>query len=615
MSINAISANSVIADTAGIGALSTMTGKDQGLCGPPLLNSTILMVDDEPITMEVARAFLEEAGYRHFMIIDQSPLALAAIERHQPDLVLLDLMMPDVSGIEILDAVRRHPKLEHLPVIVLTSSTNSEVRLKALELGATDFLSKPVDPSELCLRVRNTLSAKAYQDQLIYFGGLTGLPNWRLFLERLTAALHNAGESGEPVAILHINLDRFERINDSLGPKRGDAVLKEVGHRFRQGIRTEDLVVRGIPLEGRQTMSRLGSDEFAIILQGNQHMEKAAAVARRILDDFKLPIPIDGCDVFVTPSIGIAGYPEDAADPDLLRRHARSATQSAKQRGGNTFMYYSREINERSFEKLRLEGQLRKAVSNGELVLHFQPKIKGTTGRLAGVEALLRWQHPELGLLSPNRFMPLAEESGLILDIDEWVLSEACRQASAWRAAGIGPLPMAVNICLQWFRDRNLVRAIEEVLRNSGLSPALLTIELTETMIMENAEHNIYTLQQMKEMGLGLSIDDFGTDYSSLSYLKRFPLNELKIDRSFIKDIHTDADDAAIVAAIIAMARNLGLSVVAEGVETRQQLAFLKRYACDHYQGYFFSKPISAEELVIRMKRKPPNAGSEELRR
>ena len=529
MSIDATSVTGFVAEPAVMDAPSTITGKDQGRCGPALLHSTILMVDDEPITMEVARAFLEEAGYRHVITIDRSPLALAAIERQRPDLVLLDLMMPDVSGIEILDAVRRHPKLEHLPVIVLTSSTDSEVRLKALELGATDFLSKPVDPSELCLRVRNTLAAKAYQDQLIYFDGLTGLPNWRLFLERLTAALRHAGESGEPVAVLHINLDRFERINHSLGPKKGDAVLREVGHRLRQGIRSEDVVVWDISLEGRQTTSRLGSDEFAVMLQGVQHIEEVAAVARRILEGMKAPIPIDGCEVFVTASIGIAGYPQDGADPDLLLKHARSATHSAKQRGGNTFMYYSREINERSFEKLRLEGQLRKAVGNGELALHFQPKIKGATGRVAGVEALLRWQHPELGLLSPNRFMPLAEESGSILDIDEWVLNEACRQASAWRAAGIGPLPMAVNICLQWFRDRNLVRTIEEILRYTGLTPALLTIELTETVIMEDAERNIHTLHQMKEMGLRLSIDDFGTGYSSLGPVRKLLLQNIEV--------------------------------------------------------------------------------------
>ncbi len=561
-------------------------------------SATIMMVDDEPINMEVVQAFLEDAGYKKFLTTDQSTTALPLLLQERPDVVLLDLRMPGVSGFDILAAMREKQELKHIPAIVLTSSTDAATKLQALELGATDFLAKPVDPSELALRLRNTLSAKAYRDQLAYYDGLTGLPNRRMFVKRLDSTLRQAKCDVQAVAVLHITFDGLKRLYETLGFRAGDAILSASARRLESSVRQSAAVSRW-PDE----VSRLGDDEFAFCLRGIAQVDNAALVARRILIAMKKPLQIDGHEVLLQPNIGIAVFPHDSEDTQALLGHAISASLHARQSGGGVYQFYAKEINEKFVERLRMESDLRKALGNNELVLRYQPKVDIGTGAVTGTEALVRWNHPNRGLISPDRFIPIAEDTGLIVPIGDWVLNQACKQTKAWHDSGFSDLCVAVNLSGKQFNDPELVKKIQAALEASSLDPRRLTLELTETVIMENASESINALHRIKALGVKLSIDDFGTGYSSLSYLKRFPLDELKIDRSFVQDLSNNADDVAIIDAVIAVARSLRLSTVAEGVETKEQLAFLKQRDCQQYQGYFFSKPLTAAEVSARFQR------------
>ncbi len=560
-----------------------------------IANATIMMVDDEPINMEVVQTYLEDAGYRNFITISESNRAVGIIRQKDPDVILLDLVMPLVTGFEILEILRADAELKHIPVIVLTSSDDSETKLKALHLGATDFLAKPVDSSELSLRLRNTLAAKAYQDHLTYYDSLTGLPNRRRFSDRLAMALEHSRQTGVSGGVLHIDLDRFKQINDTLGHTVGDALLKAVADRLELRLRGGDAVGRFREDDIRISLSRLGGDEFTVLLPTIDSAESAARIARRILNALSESFDINGHELFVTPSIGISVYPNDGDDIDTLLKHADIAMYHAKQHGRNCYEFYASEMNARSMERLSIENNLRNALSRDELLLHYQPKVDIMTGQICGAEALLRWNHPELGMVSPLDFIQLSEETGLIVPIGDWVLRAACRQAKAWQTVRQAPLQMAVNVSIRQFLDPNLLTSIREALDDSGLEPQYLTLEMTENMLMENAASNIEALCRIKELGIKLSIDDFGTGYSSLSYLKQFPLDELKIDRSFVTEVQPGNDRAPIIDAIIAMARSLDLSIVAEGVENEPQLEYLRARGCCVIQGFLFSKPVTID--------------------
>ncbi len=565
-----------------------------------LSDALIMLVDDEPTTTDIVQMYLEDAGYHRFVTTSDSVDALGLAQKAHPDVLLLDLMMPEVSGFDILGAMRADEELAHIPVIVLTSSTDAETKLRALELGATDFLAKPVDSSELVLRLRNTLSAKAYQDRLAYYDNVTGLPNRRLFMQRLERSLERAKQSGKRALILHIGLDRFKQINDTLGHTTGDVLLKMVGRRIEQCVRTTDVITRSSSTRGSSsgTLSRIGGDEFTILLLDIEGTDAVTPMVRRLLDSLGDPFRLQGEDLFLTASIGIVVSPDDGEDVETLLKHAGIAMSHAKQRGRNTYQFYSESLNAQSMRRLSLENALRKALENEELVLHYQPQVDAAH-RVTGAEALLRWNHPELGMIAPGEFIPIAEDTGLIVPIGDWVLQAACAQAHAWESAGLGRLRMSVNVSSRQFQDsRLLVESIRAAIERSGLSGESLVVELTESLLMVRPEKNVGALEAMKEMGLKLSIDDFGTGYSSLSYLKRFPLDELKVDQSFVRDVPADTDGAAIVSAIIAMAHSLDLTVVAEGVETAAQLDFLKSRSCDEYQGYLFSRPVTADALA-----------------
>ena len=561
-----------------------------------LKNAVIMMVDDEPILMEILQSFLEDEGYQNFINIEDSTLAMERLKLDQPDILLLDLKMPIVNGFDILKEVRAHDLLKRIPVIVLTSASDAATKLKALELGATDFLAKPVDASELGLRLRNTLTVKAYQDQLAFYDTLTGLPNRARFMDRLDWALMNAIRYKHSVAVMNLSVDRFKEINDTLGPKSGDLLLQQVADRLSGAVRFSDVISHTGRDDLWQNMARISGDEFTLLLPGGTVAEDAAYIAKRLLEVMKDAFFINGHDIFVTASIGIAVYPNDAETADTLMKNTSAATEYAKHKGRDNYQFYSKDINNKAKERLLIESELRRAIEKEEFVVHYQPKINTQTALVTGMEALVRWQHPVKGLLSPFYFIEIAEKSGLIPAIGEWVIHEACRQNKEWQDQGLGHFKISVNVSPQQFNAKHIEKTMEAAI-SSGMDMQYLIIEITEGMLMGDEERAIEVMKEIRKQGPLLSIDDFGTGYSSLSYLKRFPLNELKVDRAFIIDVPEKRDDCAIVRAIVAMAHSLELSVVAEGIENSEQLEFLKGIGCDVIQGFYFSKPLPADEF------------------
>ncbi|MGH8666303.1 MAG: GGDEF/EAL domain-containing response regulator [Burkholderiales bacterium] len=564
----------------------------------PVLDATVMMVDDEPMMTDVIQAYLEEAGYPRFVSTNDPVGALEMIRRERPSLLLLDLNMPHVSGFDILQAMRLDKELQYLPVIVLTAMTDASSKLKALELGASEFLAKPVDASELALRVRNSLAFKVYQDRLATCDPLTGLPNRATFMHRLDAELRRAAHDRAVVGLLHIDLNRFKQINDTLGHGVGDEVLRLVAERLEASVRGTDTIARDAKASPG-LISRLGGDEFSVLLSDLGREDHAALVARRIRLAMQGPLLVEGHELFVTPSIGIAVFPGDGADAATLLKNAEVAMYHAKQQGAAEAEFYRKELNVRSLERLTLENALRRALERNELELYYQPKIAILTGHIAGAEALLRWNHPELGMVSPAEFIPIAEECGLIVDIGDWVLRTACEQAARWERAGHPPLNISVNVSRPQLAQNRLIDVLALLQRSTRLARNRIVLELTESFLMDDAEASIRMLGALREMGMALSLDDFGTGYSSLAYLKRFPLDELKIDRSFIHAVPHSPADAAIVQTIIVLARSLGLRVVAEGVETEAQLRYLAELGCDEYQGFLYSRPVPVAQFEL----------------
>ncbi|MBI3374620.1 MAG: EAL domain-containing protein [Betaproteobacteria bacterium] len=428
--------------------------------------------------------------------------------------------------------------------------------------------------------------AEARIEYLATHDGLTGLPNRMMFSQTLNLAIESARRYARKFALLFIDLDRFKIINDTLGHAAGDALLKQMSARLRQSLRASDVV------------ARLGGDEFVVLVQEVNETGEIALVARKILSGIIEPVLLAGQECRVTGSVGIAMYPADAEDEQSLMTNADIAMYLAKEEGKNNFQFYSSDIKTRSLDHIALETNLRRALERGELYLHYQAKLDFGSGAISGVEALLRWQNPELGQVPPAQFIPIAEETGLIVPIGKWVLHSACTQNMAWQREGLRPVCMAVNLSPRQFADPDLLANIAAVLSQTGMAPQWLELEITEGMVMYNTDRAIQLLRAIKQMGVRLAIDDFGTGYSSLAQLKRFPIDTLKVDRSFIRELPGDSEDKAITEAIIAMGRSLSLTIVAEGVETREQETFLRQHACDQMQGYYFSRPIAPEQFA-----------------
>ena len=576
----------------------------------------ILIVDDELPNRKLLEALLRPEGYITRCACS-GPEALALVATSRPDLILLDVMMPQMDGFEVVTLLKADPSTANIPVIMVTAQIDREARVAGLRAGAEEFLTKPVDRIELWLRVRNLLRLKAYSDllrdqgdileaqvrartlelqYLAHYDGLTGLPNRTLYYQTLSQTLAAAMAGGFAVAVLYIDLDGFKAINDSFGHARGDELLRQFANRLVAGDRA------------RACTGRLGGDEFSLTVQLPEGQDRALLSANTIREAMRNSFDLSGIVVSLTASIGISVFPDDASDPDTLVKFADAAMYRAKHAGGDCVRFFTAQMNIDLLARVELEAALRFAVDHEQFVLHYQPKAQIASGKIAGFEALIRWQRPGFGLVPPQVFIPILEETGLIVRVGSWVIAAACRQMGIWARSDIGPVSVSVNVSGRQFVEGDLEGEVLAAIASNDLDGQLLELELTETSLMSNTARTLSSLQNLRKRGVRISIDDFGTGYSSLAYLRRFPIDKLKIDIAFIRDLTCNVDDAAIVLAIIRMAHSLKIEVVAEGVETAAQLASLRQRRCDHIQGYYFSPPLplADAELMMREDRRLP---------
>lgn len=683
---------------------------------------TVLIVDDEAANRRLLVGMLEPEGY-HTTSAASGAEALSSVAADAPDLILLDQSMPGIDGYQVASILKADPATENIPIIMVTDQEEIGGRLAGLEAGAEEFLTKPVDPTELGLRVRNLLRLKGLDEledhcvsleqqvaartadlrrfraamnatadaimlvsrETMHFvevndtscamlgytraemltlgpvalgavtrdeleqmfstistgrvdpklsevalhckdGGLvhveihrqallsgndwiivsvvrdiserrlaqenlhyqashdalTGMPNRAWFYEALHKTVATYDEGDPQVAVMFIDLDRFKNVNDTLGHVMGDDLLVQFSARLATCVGAGD------------TLARLGGDEFGLILPLGQDRGRAVAVADRIADVLQLPFNLRGFEVIVTASVGITVHPEDGADPEALIKYADTAMYEAKHAGRDTYRFFTAQMNVDALQRQDLEHALRKALENDEFELYYQPKVRLDTDTIVGVEALLRWDRPGHGIVPPNLFVPVLEDTGLIVRVGRWVIDAACRQIREWMLGATGPMQVSVNIAGRQFTEGDLEADVARALTEHDVPPALLELELTETSLMINTERTLACLRNLRARGIQVSVDDFGTGYSSLAYLRRFPIDKLKIDIAFIRDVTTNAEDAAIVNAIITMAHSLQVQVVAEGVETAAQRAYLVAHGCDQIQGYLVSRPLPA---------------------
>lgn len=493
----------------------------------------------------------------------------------------------DAGGSDELSSVSI--EINHMLDIIQASHEQLEQRVqeRTQELQKTNIQLQQ-EITERKSVERELIIHKEHLVRLAHYDNLTSLPNRVFFNEILNKAINHAKRHEKILAILFIDLDRFKNINDALGHPTGDLVLKEMGNRFAGLLRAGDI------------LARLGGDEFIILLNDIGHPKFAGPVAEKILQACAQPVKIDTHEFYITASIGICVYPNDGQSLENLQKYADMAMYKAKRSGGNIYQYYTLEMDIAAHEHIKLEAELRKAIQNNEFVLHYQPQLNLKDGTIKRVEALIRWEHPELGMISPAKFIPLAEETGLILPIGEWALREACRTGKAWQNEGFDPITIAVNISPKQFRHQDVAQVVTDALKDTGLQAKYLEVEITETAVMDNVDVAIERLNSINAMGVRISVDDFGTGYTSISYLKQFPVSVLKIDQHFIKGIPTNQNDLAITSAVIALGHNLGLEVVAEGVETDEQMQYLADHNCDFIQGYFLSRPLPANKITLQ---------------
>ena len=546
----------------------------------------ILVADDDRAMRFALNDVLQEDGYR-IELASTGVQALNICERQMPDLILMDAMMPEMDGFTACARVRELPEGMHTPILIVTALDDEQSIDLAFSAGATDYIPKPVHFAVLRQRVARLLDAIRAEEnlnRLAYQDVLTDLPNRAQFMERLTEVLNRPGGEQTHHAVLFLDLDRFKLINDTMGHGIGDLLLKAVAERLKGCVRSDDLV------------SRFGGDEFTVLLENIASFHVAAAVAEKICRAISKHYVFMERELYISSSIGISLYPVDGADSGMLIKNADISMYRAKEQG-NCYRFYEESMEREVSSKLRLESDLRRALKRNELILHYQPQINLITGKIIGVEALVRWQYPELGLVPPIDFIPLAEEIGLIEPIGEWVLRQACMQNKAWQQAGLPPITVAVNLSARQFDRQGLESSVMEILSETGLEPGYLELELTESIVMKEPGKSRDILEGLRAHGIGISIDDFGTGYSSLSQLKHFPFDKLKIDKSFVDELTSNPDDAAIVSIIIAIAKSFKLSAIAEGVETQEQMQHLQLNGCDEMQGYFFSRPVSADDV------------------
>lgn len=534
-------------------------------------NDGIVVTNTQGNVIDANKAFTCITGYEKNEILGNSPLLMKS-ERHNPGFYFFLWRRLLKTGSWNGEIWAKRKSGEIYPKWLSIYTVNDEYHKTSHFVGIfTDITARKEAENQL--------------KKLAHYDPLTGLPNRALFIEQLKWALKVAKRNNKLVALMFLDLDRFKLVNDTLGHQAGDLLLIEVARRLEKCVREVD------------TVSRLAGDEFTVILTNLNTVDEARLVAHKILQAFVLPVNLGNRDIFISTSIGITSFPSDGTEIDKLLKNADTAMYHAKELGRNNYQFFSHVMNQKVLDELEMETNLRNALKNGEFLLHYQPQIDLASNEIVGVEVLIRWKHPVFGFISPTRFIPHAEKTDLIITIGVWVLQSACTQAVQWQKEGLKPVRIAVNISGTQLKRQDLLGTTAKILLETGLAPELLELELTEGVVMENAELTINTLNKLKEMGIRLSIDDFGTGYSSLSYLKRFPIDTLKIDQSFIKDITSNPDDYAIASTIIAMAHNLRLRVIAEGVETKEQLQMLRDKNCNEVQGYYFSRPLPEAEL------------------
>lgn len=549
----------------------------------------ILLVEDNDADSRYLKEMLHDAaaGKHHVSIVHTAEEAIVSLKEQGFDIVLTDLDLPDTNGLDIISSIQMASS--EVPIVVLTGQTNEKLALEIIQMGAQDYLVKGQGDGYLINRVIDySIERKKDLEELSHlanYDSLTGLANRLLFRERLDRALIRADRNKSLVALFVIDLDRFKNVNDTLGHDAGDKLLIDVADRLKKCTRSGD------------TIARLGGDEFTIIMEDIKDIDDAITIAEKVLAFMQEKFIIKNNDIFVTPSIGLTIYPIDNSNATSLFINADDAMYNAKKSGRNCYRFFTADMNAHLVKRIKLETKLRRAIENQEFVLYYQPKFNVNEQYPIGAEALIRWNDPEEGLISPALFIPLAEETGLIGPITDWVIKEACTQNSKWQQQGYKPIRMAINLSPKQFNQKNIVSRIFNQIINSDLSLKYVELEVTESALVEDVEKSCEIMMELKKWGVHISIDDFGTGYSSLSYLKKFPLDTLKIDQSFVRDIMQDSDDAAIVTAIIAMAKNLKFNVIAEGVENQKQLDYLAAHGCNEVQGYFTGKPVPAEEF------------------
>jgi diguanylate cyclase (GGDEF)-like protein len=546
----------------------------------------VLVVDDDRSTRSSLRHTLQRDGF-HVEEAADGAQALLMLKRMRPDVILMDAVMPVMDGFTACARIQELTIGRAIPVLMITALEDNNSVERAFAAGASDYIPKPIHFAVLSQRVRRIIEANQAEKRirhLAYNDLLTGLPNRALFMDQLGRRIEQARVAGESVAVLFLDLDRFKNVNDTLGHDVGDRLLMAVAERIRRSVRNADCV------------ARLGGDEFTVVLGEVIGPNAAVAAAQNICRALATPFQIEGHDIFVTASVGISLYPHDGTDVGTLLKHADTAMYRAKKTNSG-FQFFEPSMEHSISEHVRMENDLRRALERNELDVFYQPQARLDNGQIIGVEALVRWRHPTRGMVSPAEFIPLAEETGLINSVGEWVLRTACAQLQSWLKSGLPSMRVAVNLSVKQLLQKDIAQIVESVLKETGLPPHLLELEITESTLMEHAQDTLEALHRLRDLGVRLSIDDFGTGYSSLSYLKRFPVDIIKIDRSFVRDVPHDADDASIVTGIIALAHSLRLEVVAEGVETASQLGFLRERSCDLMQGYYLSQAVPAEQF------------------
>ncbi len=698
-----------------------------------LREKPLVLVADDDISLRISMgAALNKAGFE-VIEAENGREALTLFKANKPDLVLLDVMMPEMDGFEVCTNIRNLPEGEFTQILMVTGLDDTDSIERAFEAGANDFVSKPLNwvmlghhakymlrasrafqelnrsehrlartqelaelgnweydflqdsfhcspeasrllglneqqqinyedffssvirkeslevkekfdiaiktknpftnnykiilpggtqrhilnrgeiffnedgVAEMMLgAVQNVTQLKNAEEEirlLAFYDGLTGLANRTLFMDRLDHELSLSKRHNKHFAILFLDLDQFKRINDTYGHHIGDLLLKTVSEILQKCIRNTDTTARPLGENSESLIARLGGDEFIIMLSDIHEPGNAAIVARRILQEIQTNYDLEGHDITVTTSIGISVFPADGEDAEILLKHADSAMYHAKDRGRNNYQFFEKSLNVVVLERLSLEQGIRNGLEKGEFILYYQPQLDLSDNSIVGAEALIRWVHPQKGMIPPDKFIPIAEESGLIIDINKWVIQTACKQNDEWRATGLKPIRIAVNLSGYKLASQNIIQVIRDALQEAGLDAKYLEVEITENVLMRDTEEAVWILEQMKDLSLSIALDDFGTGFSSLSYLTSFPVDIIKIDRSFVMGCTTQKNNLVIIKAIIAMGHSLGMKIVAEGIETEEQLELLKGFGADEGQGYYFSPPVPQAEFAKLLKK------------